>query len=353
MYIIFNYFLIQIHLKRGLSQGSRIVKMSLLQLIQQDKDDEILQILNDREDLRDLKITCLIRLGKFSEAQRILETLESNDPRKSYCLLKLNQEEKALQELGSLQSKKEKLLKAQILNRLENIQALEIYKELEQDSDIDEDVRAEIVANELGVVASFGLDDFIVQSEDLENFEQAFNYSTLLIHKSQIEEAVNVLKKAEKSITDMDEDSMQVKLVQLQKSVILQIKGLKDQSLEILGGIDVGKVDDNSKYVIKHNLNQDFSGQSKNVNLTLVQKRILKYNQLLLELLKIKEVQGNTGKFNSIKDKVEEALKKDSKDEKLQKLHVSIIIKSLKGRVVQELKVILEKLNLEINSRES
>jgi len=62
------------------------------------------------------------------------------------------------------------------------------------------------------------VDDIIVQTEDLDNFEQAFNYSTLLIHRGLVDEAVEVLDQAQRLISDVDVDSRLVNLVKMQKS---------------------------------------------------------------------------------------------------------------------------------------
>ena len=57
------------------------------------------------------------------------------------------------------------------------------------------------------------------------------------------------------------------------------------------------------------------------MNLTLVQKKILKYNQLLLEFFNIHQQERN-GKIDSIKEKVQKALKMDFQNENLHKLQV-------------------------------
>lgn len=213
---------------------------ALLDLVRNERDLQILELLKQDSNKKSIKVTALIRLEKYLEALTLVE--DSDVLQKSYCLLKLNRLDEALHVLQNSNGLIQKLLMAQVLNKLEKREALDVYKELEEDSDVEESIKKEIRANAVGVMASLGLDgDVLGWLEGFDNFEQAYNYATLLIGRREFEEAErvlgiaeNILSKANINSGEMMEDLELIKLVKLQKSVILQNKGFMDKAREIL-----------------------------------------------------------------------------------------------------------------------
>ena len=142
-----------------------------------------------------LKSCALIRLGRFEEALKILDKSDKRIS-KGYCLLKMNKQQEALSLLGSENlSNDEKLLKAQILFRLEAYSdSLDLYREVEESL---EDIPREIVANQWAVAAASGKIDMVRILEDSITFEEIYNYSAWAMARKDWAEAERGLKLAE------------------------------------------------------------------------------------------------------------------------------------------------------------
>ena len=113
------------------------MEIQLLKFIKNDQDESVLDLLKDSQGIHylwfleftQLKSCALIRLGRFEEALKILDKSD-NRIMQAYCLLKMNKAQEALSIIGSENlSNDEKLLKAQVMFRLEAYSdCLDLYR---------------------------------------------------------------------------------------------------------------------------------------------------------------------------------------------------------------------------------
>ncbi|KAJ3642145.1 hypothetical protein Zmor_024954 [Zophobas morio] len=214
------------------------------------------------------KVVCLIELGKFDEAIRLLNGNAQFDEQlvfeRAYCLYRANKHEEALKTIEKIENLdlRSKELRAQILYRLEKYDdAATLYREIVKNTD--DDYEDERHTNLSAVMVYLEDEDTKDRIEDLRDntYELCFNKACLLIAHGQYAEAEKKLRQCEKLCREMleeeesseEEIDIELALIRIQLAYVFQRQGRVKEAHQLYSANLKIKLDDVALMAIASN----------------------------------------------------------------------------------------------------
>ena len=273
--------------------------MEVIDLIRQGNLEAIAEIKPQDLDRFRCQIVALIKLERYQEALKLMETNRDElEFEFAYCLYRTNQIEKAFSLCRDTEAFTH--LRAMLLYRLERYdEVIKLYSKIDEFTDLE--------TNKSACIAMLGLSKQIFESTS--TFATLFNLSCLYCKLQQYDKALKTLDQAEQLCKEemlgegssMEEIDRELAVIFAQKGYVFQILGLDSEAnilykkaldsslsdkfvftvtafnLSILQPIDLCKVEHGIEGtemdIIKNKLNSN-------------QREILAYNSILLKMLK-------------------------------------------------------------------